>query len=158
MMTNKVEVSAKSGMHFKFYSDDVEVTYYCSPVSGKEVVKVNGEIVSEAQNFKFSSTHQFEINGNPAKIRLKAHGLTKNVTLCEFFVADELVKAYKLTYGTKGKVPLMAQLVISVIAAAVGWFFAAQFLSSWLAFAIMIALLGLAVFKFEKPSRECEEV
>ncbi len=44
-MTNKVEVSAKSGMHFKFYSDDVEVTYYCSPVSGKEVVKVNGEIV-----------------------------------------------------------------------------------------------------------------
>ncbi len=72
MMTNKVEVSAKSGMHFKFYSDDVEVTYYCSPVSGKEVVKVNGEIVSEAQNFKFSSTHEFEINakGSP-KIIIK---------------------------------------------------------------------------------------
>ncbi|MGS0496788.1 hypothetical protein ACU8V4_06090 [Pseudoalteromonas mariniglutinosa] len=153
-----VQVSASKGMHFKFYFNNKQITYDCSPVSGKEIVKIDGEIVSESKNYRFKSCHEFRVDNKTAKIKLQAKGLTKNITTCEFLVADKVVKAYQLTYGTQGKVPLMLHVLIAVIAAAIGWFYASQVISSWLAFGGALLLVALVLFKFEKPVWTCEEL
>lgn len=153
-----VEVSMKKGMLFKFHYKNKLITYDCSPLSGKEIVKVDGDIVSESKNYKMSSSHEFSIDGKPAKIDLTLKGFTKNITICEFFVEAQRINAYKLTYGTKGKIPLMAQFITLAVAMMIGWFFAAQAIDEWLAFTIAI-ILGVAVmFKFEKPNWTCEDL
>lgn len=157
-MTKNVAVSAKNGMQFTFYHHGAEISYHCSPLSGKEVVKVNGKHVCETKNFTFNTIHQFQVNGKPAKITLHVQGVTKKTTVCEFFVCDERINAYRLIYGTQGKIPLMMQVIVSIIAAAIGWFYAAQFLSAWLAYGIVIVLLAAALYKFEKPSWRIEEL
>lgn len=157
-MNENVEVSIKKGMLFKFYYNNRLITYDCSPVSGKEVVMIDGEVISESKSYKMSSSHEFVLDGKAAKINLSLKGFTKNVTICEFFVAGELINAYQLTYGSKGNIPLMARIIMLIIAATIGWFYAAQVIDEWLAFAIAIIPSVAIMFKFEKPNWTCEDL
>lgn len=159
MTTNEnVEVSVNKGMLFKFNFNNKLITYDCSPVSGKEVVMIDGEVVSESKNYKMSTSHEFVLDGQAAKINLSLKGFTKNVTVCEFFVAGELINAYQLTYGTKGNIPLMAKFITLTVAAMVGWFYAAQVIDTWLAIAIVLIPSVAIMFKFEQPNWTCEDL
>ncbi len=94
----KVEMSLTKGMLFKFQIESDEITLNCSPVSGKEVVKFNGEIVSEEQNHKTKSKHSFNINGNDYLIQLEVTSLLKGSSECTLIKNSKIISTYKIKY------------------------------------------------------------
>ena len=153
----KVEMSMAKGMLFKFRIENNEITLNCSPVSGKEVVRFNGQIVSEAKNYKTQSNHSFNIGDDVYLLRLGVTSLLKGASECTLIKNEKIVSTYKIKYE-KYKGSFIARIYPALILGIMlGVIYPYKILSmQWM---IIIFIVGiLIVGRLRKGNWEFEEI
>ncbi|WGV98034.1 hypothetical protein QF117_04030 [Vibrio sp. YMD68] len=79
------------GYEFLFSEYGFEVLAVGSAFSGKEVIKVNGEVYSEKSSFRMNSTHEFEVSGKEFVVDFKVVSWVKGVIACRLTIDGKLV-------------------------------------------------------------------
>ncbi|OCW97379.1 hypothetical protein [Alishewanella sp. HH-ZS] len=85
-MTNQTDAT----LSFFDYGDHT-IKVMCSMSSGKEQVYVDEQLVSEKRSFRYHSTHQFELDGKKAEIRVKVASIFKGPYYIEFSVDGKTI-------------------------------------------------------------------
>lgn len=76
------KVSLKHGYWFYFEDEGARIVAYVSALSGKEVIFVDDEIVSNIRNFKFSATHSFEHKGHQYEMTIALEKILTGTISC----------------------------------------------------------------------------
>jgi hypothetical protein len=88
-------ISPKDGFWFYFQDGDDEIAVFGSGWTGKEVVYVNDNPVSESRNYRFNSVHEFTRNGKNYRIEYKVISMARGEVHCSLFINDELLDTQK---------------------------------------------------------------
>ncbi|ESP90935.1 MULTISPECIES: hypothetical protein [Pseudoalteromonas] len=156
-----VEVSFKKGATFIFKVDSNEIVYKCSPFSGKELVSVNGNLVSESQSYKLKSSHRFVVDGVKYEVNFESKDLINGDNECSLVKEGQLIKLYKLKYIKPPKKPIYYWIPPLVLGALAGVGITQGILPIWLCIVFSV-LAFVIVFIFELISNmenwECEVV
>lgn len=83
-------MSARKGIQCYFDVDDVTISVWVSFWTGREVVKVDDEVVSSKLSLRFSTTHDFEYQGHQYQVRFIV-SLSAAVTRIELFRDGKLI-------------------------------------------------------------------
>ncbi|MBL1140807.1 MAG: hypothetical protein HND53_02145 [Proteobacteria bacterium] len=105
----------RNGYDFQFEFNGLSFRGGGSPLSGKEFVYVNDDLVSSKRSRSTLSKHEFSVDGNNYKLEFEVLDKSKGELACRLYYEDKLVKLFaahpKRLFITK---PLFA---ISVIVA-----------------------------------------
>lgn len=94
---DNVLVSYTKGLRFLFRDTDnvIEAMFY--PFSGKEVIRLNGQVASTGQNYKFGSSHTITSkNSDKYSIEFEVESLAKGKLKCSLYKNDNLIQEYKV--------------------------------------------------------------
>lgn len=119
-LNDNVEISFREGASFLFEIDDQQILYKCSPISGKEFILINGETVSQSQNFNLKSNHTFNIKDVEYEIELKITNLAKSNIECSLKKFGNIIKTYKIKNNKTAKpspIVRTASFILFVISA-----------------------------------------
>lgn len=138
-LNENVELSLKDGMRFTFSDEGKVIIYKVGSFSGKEIVTLNGEVVSEQKSYGKNSIHKFVHEGKSYQIQLVANNIVKGDADCNFSVNDQLVTSYKLNYVKKQKHKTANLLVILLGGGLIGFAWSAELVPTW----VLVIFLGL---------------
>jgi hypothetical protein len=158
-LNDNVDISFREGASFLFEIDDQKITYKCSSVSGKEVVLVNGEIVSQSQNFKLKSNHIFNIESVEYEIEFESKDLLKGNSECSLKKSGSIIKTYKIKYNKPAKPSTIFRIVPLILGVTVGVGISQKFIPVWIC--VLLGILALLIvfvstFKSSMEGWECE--
>lgn len=98
---DNIKISAIRRSFIKFYDDDKEIVFYFSPITGKEWVTLDGEVVSEARKYKLISVHEFKEGEDHYLLELDTASLLYQASIeCSLFKNQVMLNKYKLWYGS----------------------------------------------------------
>ncbi len=97
----KQDASFKNGFWFFFNHKGHEIVVFCSAVSGKEIVYVDEEEVSNKRSLRMSTLHSFEIEGEPLSIEVTLLSLLTTDVRCVLFVGKEKVAEERKSISLK---------------------------------------------------------
>lgn len=84
----KDEVSFLGGCRYLFSYQRHRIELWTSNFTGKEVVKVNGNIVSQARSYRKNNKHCFIVNGQPLVLEIRIDSLLKGPLYCTLLTQD----------------------------------------------------------------------
>ncbi|MBN7819784.1 hypothetical protein [Bowmanella yangjiangensis] len=137
-----VECSVKNGMNFTFFDEGKMIIFKGSSFTGREIVTLDGEVVSDQKSYRRNSIHNFEHAGKNYQIQLVANSIVKGDIDCHFSVNDKIVTSYKLNYEKKKKNSVALFLVIFFGGGLIGFNWSAGHLPTW-ALVLFICLASL---------------
>ncbi len=88
----------RKGYRFYFTDNDDSIVAYGSALSGKEIVYLNGQVVSEIRSIRRSSEHHFSQNGINYRLRFTMTDLIRGTLECELYRDDELVSRQRQSW------------------------------------------------------------
>jgi hypothetical protein len=134
-----VSVGYSKGMRFVFRDEDNVIEAEYSPISGKELVRCNDQIVSTSRSLKLKTSHDFKSsNSHEYRIELKSESIAKGELKCSLYKDQKLVQEYKLYRNRPNQWPVRIALIFVSIAIAI--------ISSY--FSLNVWLVGLASIPF----------
>jgi len=142
-------VSLISGIKFIFHEGGNEIGVVGSALSGKELVYVNGKIVSEKRSMNKSSTHQFRIDKDEYEIHFNVPEIMKGKVECSLTANGIVKKRYRTSQSRKFASSTFYIFVL--IGAVFGFLLYAQKLPLWtIAPFILLAFISGAVIKMNR--------
>lgn len=114
--------SFTKGYWFYFQDGDNEIAAFGSGWSGKEIIYLNDNPVSEDRSYRFSNDHEFTHKGKHYRVRFKMASFWKAELKCSLFINGQLVEERKKAALVKvGKKSWSAILVFFVIGMVFGF-------------------------------------
>ena len=86
--SSKDEVSFLRGNRYVFSYQHNRIEFWASSFTGKEVVKVNGKVVSEARSYRKRVQHRLSIGGQPLVLEWRIDSLLKGPIFCTLYTED----------------------------------------------------------------------
>lgn len=129
MNTDGITVSMSKGIKANFKLGEHLIEYWGSAYSGKEVLKVDGELIAESRNFKTKSVHEFNIDGKSCQLCLRVRPFFKFSAVISLECEGELVQRFQLTYGNTRKVAWYFRYLDILAFFILGWVFMAEVIS-----------------------------
>ncbi|NHH89464.1 hypothetical protein [Pseudoalteromonas sp. MB47] len=129
MNTDGITVSMSKGIKANFKLGEHLIEYWGSAYSGKEVLKVDGELIAESCNFKTKSVHKFNIDGKTCQLTVSVTLFRKFSSTITLECEGELVHSYQLTYGKTRQIAWYLKAIPFLFAGVLGWCFAADILT-----------------------------
>ncbi len=127
--TDGITVSMSKGIKANFRLGEHFIEYWGSAYSGKEVLKVDGELIAESRNFKTKSVHEFNIDGKACQLTISVTLFRKFSSVISLECESKLVNSYQLTYGKTRKIAWYLKAIPFLLAGVLGWCFAADILT-----------------------------
>ncbi len=122
-----------------FRDSDNVIEAEFSPISGKELVRCNDQIVSTSQSLKLKTSHDFKsLKSHDYRIELKSESVAKGKLKCSLYRDQKLVQEYKLYRNQPSQWPVRIALIFIGIVIGVT--------SSY--FKLNVWLVGLACIPF----------
>jgi hypothetical protein len=121
---NKEKVSLKHGYWFYFDDAGIQIVAFASALSGKEVVFVDDEIVSNMRSFKLKATHRFEHKGHQYEVVIALENIFSGAISCSLLKDGILLtKTSKSLYQRSLNKLFLVSLCIGILCGfGVGWF------------------------------------
>ncbi|MEQ8289954.1 MAG: hypothetical protein RIB78_09535 [Gammaproteobacteria bacterium] len=82
------------GYDFRFDFNGLSFRAGGSPLSGKEYVYVDGELISSQRSISTLSTHEFAIHSDHYRLELEVLDKSKGELACRLYCDDKLVKLF----------------------------------------------------------------
>jgi hypothetical protein len=135
-MNENTKVTLRKGYWFYFEDAGLKITAFGSGFSGKEIVYINDEIVSEKRNYRFKSTHYIQHNGARYKVSFEMKNMITGELICSLTKNNELLhtesKAYISNKNGSGYKTLLWIFLIGLVAG-IGFFSAGIWIGKMLA-------------------------
>ena len=121
---SKEKVSLKHGYWFYFDDESTQIVVFVSALSGKEVVFVDDEIVSNMRSFRLKATHSFEHKGQQYEVTIALGNLFKGTINCSLLKDGILLtKTSKSLYQRSLNKLFLVSLCIGILCGfGVSWF------------------------------------
>ncbi|WP_462168837.1 hypothetical protein [Pseudoalteromonas lipolytica] len=129
MTTENVKASLMKGITAQFTLGKHVIEYWGSAYTGKETLKVDGELIKEARSFKTSSCHEFDIGGKACKLDVIVKPFRKSTAVISLMCDGVLEQSYQLKYGTIRKVAWYFKAIQLMAFFALGWMFMSDVIS-----------------------------
>lgn len=84
-------VSARKGIQCYFDVDDFTISVWGSAWTGREIVKVDDQVVSSKLSIRFSTTHNFEHRGHRYQVRFLIASMSTGLTRIELYRDGKLI-------------------------------------------------------------------
>ena len=97
------KISLRDGYWFYFNTDDVQIAAWGSAWSGKEIVYLNDDPVSEGRSLGTSSEHTFTHAGHEYRLEYKVTSMMRGEIHALLYKDDALFAEQSLAYIAKGK-------------------------------------------------------
>ncbi len=128
--------SARHGYWFYFDIEGIKITAFGSAFSGKEIIFIDDDIVSECRSYRVSNGHKFEYQGSQYEVRFTMQNILTGNLICEVFKDGKKIatenKAYFGGSDTSTKTTLLWLFVIGA-ASGVGFYTMGYWLGRFLA-------------------------
>lgn len=159
-MNDADSFSLRKGFSFTFKDGDNVIESWFSSISGKEEVRLNGQVVARQRTLSYHSSNQFDVEGVHYKSELEVKHLFKGPFVCTLFKNGEPYKRKKLIFPALNKyVPWHATwwfyLTLGAIA---GLVVGLLDLSFWFAIAVISLLFLFNSIKAPQLKPYIEEV
>jgi hypothetical protein len=142
------------GMTFRFEEANNTIQVWYSNWSGKEVITVNGQVVSTRRQFGLNSTHPFQIGGDAYSVNMRTTRRLKGPLVCTLSKGSEPILRQQLGFSKaepqeNHKQPDLKRRATQFLQGAGAWmviallFFTVQKqlqLSRWVAFSALVLL------------------
>jgi hypothetical protein len=162
ILNDNVEVSLQAGAIFKFQVEEAQIIYKCTPFSGKEEILVNGETISQSQNFKLKSQHTFSIDNVEYEVTFESKDLVKGNSECSLKQSGQLLKTYKLKYiKSSNKPPVIYRLISLILCVTLGVGISQKAIPIWGAVilgVVALLIIFITTFKANMENWECEAI
>lgn len=96
--TMNSKVTFTGGYWYYFDIDGIKITAFGSGFSGKEIIYVNDDIVSEKRNYKFHSSHRIEVDGRHFEVSFEMKSMVTGELICCLFENGNLIATETRAY------------------------------------------------------------
>jgi hypothetical protein len=134
-MNENTKVSLTKGYWFYFEDAGLKITAFGSGFSGKEIIYINDEIVSEKRNYRIKSTHCFDYAGNTYEVSFEMKNMLTGELVCSLTKNKELLHTESKAYFSKKNVGItsMLQLFLISVLFGIGMYTAGYWIGRFLA-------------------------
>ncbi|WCE32078.1 hypothetical protein [Vibrio sp. SCSIO 43137] len=136
------------GYKFLFSHLEYEIQAIGS-LSGKELIKVNGEALSEKFRYTLNSTHEFQIGEDAFKVDFKMISLMRGVVACRLSIDGQVIKILQADPQISHK-----KLMAFYVAQVVGSIFLSPQVSAVVIYNLMMIMLYRKLFFRKMQIRE----
>jgi hypothetical protein len=114
--------SPTKGYWYYFHHDNNQIAVYGSGFTGKEIVYLNDDPVSESRSFGLKSRHEFTSNGKDYKVELKVNSMIRGDVECSLYINNEPVgtESKALISNSNGRSTLKTLAIILAVSFAAG--------------------------------------
>lgn len=117
MIPDKSVTSLKKGNWFIYNEGSNTIQIWSSNFNGKEIVYLNGILVSEIRSMKLKTVHAFkDKNGVDYEVNFITENLLKGILRCQVIKDTEVVKIFKTKYK-RGKNFTFKRFFLLILAA-----------------------------------------
>lgn len=139
-----VKFGLLTGIAFRFHDSDNVIVFTCAPFSGKEVVFLNGAVVSTAKSYSKQSLHEFEAARTRYTIELSSTDASKGHIECTLSRGESVVRSYVLSRSqTRRPTSILTAFLIALPVGFIQSFFG---YSLWFTFVILFILGLIAIW------------
>jgi len=120
------DASLGNGYWFFFNYQNHEIVVYCSAISGREIVYVDEQEVSNKRSLRMNTVHEFAVDGNQLRIDITLKSLLGTEVRCMLLEGDKLLGDEKksIAFTIAGKKLVGKKLLL--------WFFVIGFVSGFI--------------------------
>lgn len=112
----------RNGFWFYFSHNNHEIAAHASGMTGRESVYVDDSKVSEKISWRFTSDHQFELDGHHYRVEFSVKSAWRGQLVCNFYVDGVMLESteFAMAVGNK-KLGWSAILILFVIGMVFGY-------------------------------------
>lgn len=112
----------RNGFWFYFSHNNHEIAAHASGVSGRESIYVDDTKVSTKLSWRFTSNHEFTLDGHNYRVEFTVKSAWKGQLVCNFYVDGTLMESSEFAMAVgKSKIGWTSILILFVIGMVFGY-------------------------------------
>jgi hypothetical protein len=119
--TPAITFSIRKGINFYFEDGDNEIRAFGSTLSGKEIIYLNGEEVSNKRSMRFSSVHSFSAQKIEYEIEFSVADIMLGKVDCTLIKNKVHYKTLKFSFWNNKKTVFNSLLLVGALAGIAGY-------------------------------------